>query len=345
MPYEPMDPQTAAIELGVPLTERMQPDMRNHLTKRLVSREESVARGWSWFRDGVTVCRYGHAGAARRTSNPRICADCERVREGLEPIAGKSTAQKFYSPERVAKAQAAKAPVPAALVAQVPVKPLEPNKKEMDFLSALAELGDFDAAAKRVGQSRGQIEARASVDATFKAALTDLCERHGIAWTRAPDPVEFQWSPEIERQLVKRYVDTGLLETARNELGIAASDYQQHLQDSPRFAEMVEGARSAARETLRERATALADRGKPELLKYLSDEAAQSDGEFVTVAGGQRVRRSDPEADRAFLAGVLAGVKKNLDAQDRLRAACIARVAEQQKPIVAEPDDLTEDLT
>src|SRR5215831_5378087 len=124
--------------------------------------------------------------------------------------------------------------------------------------------------------TRGQIESRASVDPTFKQALTDLCERQGIAWTRAVvDPGTFNWTPEIEKALVKRYIDLGLIEQARQELGIAASDYQDRLQESRQFADMIDAARPRARVTLRERAEAAADRGNDRLLKILQDEALE----------------------------------------------------------------------
>ena len=72
-------------ELGVYLTQRGQPDLYSDVPIRLVSKEEAQSQGWSWYWNGVRVCRYGHA-AARRTSNEMICSDCDRVKAGKEPI-------------------------------------------------------------------------------------------------------------------------------------------------------------------------------------------------------------------------------------------------------------------
>jgi hypothetical protein len=269
-PYPPLTPTEAALELGVALTQRQHPNLRDAVPKRLVSAAESEARGWSWYFDGGSTCRYGHV-AARRTANPRHCSDCERVKDGEEPVYGKSRTQKYYEkPRRPAKDPAA--PVVIAAPAAPPAQ-VEPTRKEQDFLAALDETRDFDVAAQRTNFSRSQIEARASVNEVFRKALTDLCERRGIAWTRTPDAASFQWSPEIERQLVKRFIDTGLLQTAREELGIAASDFFAHMESAPTFAAAIEAARPRAREVLRDRATQGAERGNVNLLKLLEEDA------------------------------------------------------------------------
>jgi hypothetical protein len=267
-----MTPTEAAAELGVTLSQRLLPDLSAAAPKRLVQKAEAEARGWSWYFDGGSACRYGHV-AARRTANPNICSDCERTKDGKEPIYGKSRVQKFYTEPR-RKSKDPSAPVVIAAPSAPPAQ-VEPSKKEQEFLAALDETRDFDAAAQRTNFSRSQIEARASVNEVFRKALTDLCERRGIAWTRAPDSI-FTWSEEVEKNLVRRFVDTGLLETARNDCGIAASDFYSYLDRSPNFAAAIEAARPRARETLRDRAIQAADRGQDKLLKILEEDAPQS---------------------------------------------------------------------
>ncbi len=266
-PYPPLDPNQAALELGVALTQRKHPNLRDQAPKRLVSKAEAEARGWSWYFDGGSTCRYGHV-AARRTANPNICSDCEKVAAGEEPIYGKSRTQKYYEkPRRPAKDQAA----PVVIAAPAAPTPVEPSKKEQEFLAALDSVRDFDKAAEQTGFNRGLIEARASSNEVFRKALTDLCERRGIARTRAPDST-FTWTEEVERNLVRRFVDTGLLETARSECGVTASDYFAHLEKSPTFAAAIEAARPKAREVLRDRATQGAERGNVNLLKLLEED-------------------------------------------------------------------------
>jgi len=326
--YPPMDPTAAAVELGVPLSERLQPNLRDFRPKRFVSLQEAKSRGWSWCFPG-DVCRYAHV-AARRTANTRICSDCERVKAGEEPIYGKSRAQQFYPEERIARKDPSTgivtaAPALAALVS--PPKAPEPSKKEQDFLAALDELRDFDAAAKRAGMTRGQVEARASVDPIFRKALEDLCGRRDIAWTRAPAPEAFAWSPAIEGQLVKRFIDTGLIEQARQELALSASDYQEHLSASPEFSAAIARAMPLARATLRERAEASANSGNDRLLKLLLDEIADDD-RFITLPNGQRVPRPvNPQAAREELAKILAEARKKLARQTALESIALAKGA------------------
>lgn len=270
--YPPMTPQALAEELGVSLSQRLQPRLDQEVPKRFISQEEAEARGLSWRFTGSDVCRYGH-NAARRSSNSGICSDCERVKEGKEPIYGKSKTQKYYTEPR-RKATDPSAPVVIAAPIAQPAQ-IEPSKKEQDFLAALDETRDFDAAAQRTTFSRSQIEARASVNEVFRKALTDLCERRGIARTRAPDSL-FTWSEEVEKNLVRRFVDTGLLETARNECGVTASEFFIHLERSPTFAAAVEAARPRARETLRDRAVQSAERGNANLMKLMEDSEPES---------------------------------------------------------------------
>jgi hypothetical protein len=271
--FPPLSPTEAALELGVDLTQRLQPNLRDKVPRRLVSKAEAEARGWSWHYDGGSTCRYGHV-AARRTANPNICSDCERVAAGEAQVYPKSRVQKYYTEPR-RKSKDASAPVVIAAPAAPPAQ-VEPTKKEQDFLAALDETRDFDVAAQRTNFSRSQIEARASVNEVFRKALTDLCDRRGIAWTRAPDAGSFPWTAEIEKQFAARYVDTGLLQQARDEMGVSASAYQERLQSSSNFAGLIETATPLARLTLRDRATQAASVGKVDLLKFLEKDIEEN---------------------------------------------------------------------
>lgn len=296
----------------------LRPDFVNSIALRNVTREDAAAAGWSCYYV-PEPCRYGHV-AARFTKNT-ACVDCWRVKAGRDPLYPRAKDKKYYQIET--PAQKAAAAVSAAPVIVAPAKPLEPSKKEQDFLAALAMTGDFDGAAQSVNMTRGQVEARASVDPVFKAALTDLCERQDIPWTRAPSTT-FQWTPENEKQLASRFIDTGLLAQARTELGISASDYQTHLTDSPDFAAMIEEARAPARETLRERALHAAATGNDRLLKALEDDPS----DYLSMVGGQKVRRTgDPAEMRDQMTQLLTGLKRDLLARERLREVCVSRVA------------------
>jgi hypothetical protein len=320
----------AAQELGVSLSQRGQPKLRDEVPKRLISREESEARGWSLFYD-ASACRFGHQ-SAKSTSNLG-CTDCARLREGKPAIYPVSKAQEFRKATKPTKAAA------APVVIQQPAAP-ELSAKDQSFLAHLDTLRDFDAAAKAAGTVRGLIEARASSYPLFRSALEDLCARRDIPWTRAVDPQAFVWTPATERQLVKRFIDTGLLEQARNELGIAASDYHAHLAASPEFAAAISGAEPTARQTLRERAIQAAERGNDRLAKILEDEQQDM---FVDPTG-RRVSYINPEQCRAELTQLLADVKKMFDKEDQLRDVIRANNAKRTGAVVAEANT-NEDLT
>jgi hypothetical protein len=320
--------------LGVPLTQRGMPDLRSYVPSRFIPLEEAAARGWSLFYDG-RACRYGHQ-AARGVSNVNVCTDCLRIKEGRPPIYPKSRAQEFR--EHVRKDS--NAPIAnAAPVIVAPPAPPEPSPKDQAFLAKLDELRDFDQAAEAVGTKRGLIEARASSNPVFRAALTDLCERRSIAWTRAPDPASFSWSPEIETALVTRYVDVGLLEQARQELGVSASTYQAHLRDSSAFAAMVAEAEPLARSTLRERAMAEAARGNDRLARLMEDEFEQG---VFTDPMGRKVPYINPAAARQELQTILDDVEKSIRKQELLEDA--AKQRNKTAGVVVEAAAVNKDL-
>jgi hypothetical protein len=264
--YPPLTPQQAAEELGVPLSQRLLPDFSAAVPKRFVTLEEAKARGWSWYRDGATgACRYGHDNTARRTANPKICSDCERVKEGKEPIYGTSRVRKFYDkPRKPDPTGAVVIQAPAAAPAQ------EMPKKDHDFLTCLAETGSFEAACEQTKVSRGHIEARASASETFAKPLNDLCDRLQIPRT-LKSAAAFAWSDGVERNLIRHFINGGLLHTAREAVGLSASEYFAHLDSSPAFAAAIEAARPLALETLKDRSLHAASVGNERLFKLLTD--------------------------------------------------------------------------
>jgi hypothetical protein len=331
--YAPMTPEQLAQDLGVGLSQRGQPRLGEEVPKRFVYREEAEARGMSLYYDGA-ACRFSHQ-AAKSVANGG-CVDCARMRRGLDPIYPKSKAQEFRAATKTTNAQKAAAPI----VFQQPAAP-EPSAADQKFLAQLDTLRDMDAAAKACGTTRGLIEARASSNPIFRAALDDLCTRRDIPRTRAVDPQAFVWTNSIEQQLVKRYVDTGLLEQARNELGIAASDYHAHLVARPEFAAAIAAAEPTARQTLRERAMASAERGNDRLAKLLED--YQED--MFTDPTGRKVSYINPEQCRADLTTLLADVRKMFDREDGLRDVIRANNAKRAGAVVADPTPSAEDLT
>jgi hypothetical protein len=331
--YAPMTPTEAAQELGVSLSQRGQPRLREEVPKRFIHRAEAEARGWSLYWSGA-ACRVGHQ-AARSVANDG-CVDCLRMREGRDPIYPKSKAQEFRSATKTTNAEKAAAPV----VVQQPAAP-ELSAADLKFLAKLDELRDFDAAAKAAGTTRGLIEARASSYPLFRTALEDLCARRDIPWTRSPDAEDFKWTSEIERALCRRYVDCGLLEQARQELGISASHYHDHIAASPEFAAAVAAAEPTALQTLRERAMASAERGNDRLAKLLED--FQED--MFTDPTGRRVSYINPEQCRADLTTLLADVRKMFDREDGLRDVIRANNAKRAGAVVVDPTPSAEDLT
>jgi hypothetical protein len=238
------------------------PDLVNSIALKTLTREQAEAEGWSTYYV-PSACVNGHV-AARFVKND-LCVSCWLIRQGRDPLypTAKNRTYRKEKPRDPSAPVVTGAPAPAA-----PLPP-EPSKVEQTFLAKLAELKDIDAACAAVpGWTIGTVQSRISSNPIFKAAFQDMCDRLGIA-TRAPDAETRKWPQELEKAFSRLYVDCGLIEQTRAELGISASDFHAHLAASPSFAALVAAAEPLARITLRDRATKEAASGNDRLLKLL----------------------------------------------------------------------------
>lgn len=247
---------------------RQQPDLINSIALKTLTKEQAAAEQWTTYYV-PQPCANGHV-ASRFVKNDG-CVSCWLVKQGREPLYPMAKNRTYYKQRTPDAVTATGAPV----VIAAPTPP-EPKPVEQKYLAALAELRDLDAAALAVGLTRGLVESRASSNPVFKAALEDLMSRLSIAWTRAPDAETYRWTSDIEKQFARRYVDCGLIEQTRSELGVSASDYHAHIAASANFSALIAAAEPLARLTLRDRATRAAESGNDRLLKLLQDTEPQS---------------------------------------------------------------------
>lgn len=261
-----IDPSTVA-----PL-HKGRPNMYAHLPSRFVPLTEAVARGWKYFYVG-DVCLRGHK-APRFVSNPRMCVDCDRGRSGMVAIGGKGAVEKrtvTVSPDRKA---------PAGSV----VKQIAPSKFEKDFLARYAELKDFDEAARAIGQSPSVIEAWLSWSGVFRDAYEALEERIGIRHIYVGE-LDYEWDEDKRSMLIRVYVDTGDIATARDAIRVTPYEYQMELQRNQEFATKVTEVKPLAAQVLEERATqeALKPNGSEKLLTKLLSARVPGMGEKMDV--------------------------------------------------------------
>jgi hypothetical protein len=280
-------PCDAGVEVA-PLNTRQQPDLLNHRARRIVTREEALARGWSMFWDSQ-ACRAGHQ-AARWTSNPARCSDCVRVKQNEEPRRKEKDAS---APIMIA------APTPA---------PLEPDARDRKFLEAYAKCRTVAGAAADTGTTPAYIESRRACSKVFADAMKALEEQLLIPRAVLPVPVDFAWTPEIERHLIRLWVDTGDLTVAQDNVGVTPSQYFERLEASPAFADAVERAKPLAAAALENRAHTLALAGQDRLLqKLLAAKMAEQYGDRVRV--DLNVSRTDKLSDAELNARLLANIK------------------------------------
>lgn len=265
---EKWTPERILKELSVPVTQRGMPNMKDYPASRFVTKSEAEAHEWSWYRDGSS-CRCGHTGCFQ-VSNPSICSECLRVRDGKPLVYGLAKHQEFTKAGSGRKPKAPTAtlsdgtPVIFAAAPSAANAP-EPDVKDRKFLESLAEVRDFTAAAKAAGTTVALIQSRISCNKIFGAAVNDLTERLGIAHPVAVSG-ERKLTPDERKTFCRAWVDTGSLSRARASIGISASQMHDELERVPEFKDMFEDAAPKAARSLDDMAVDLSLAGNDKLL-------------------------------------------------------------------------------
>lgn len=247
------------------------PDMYNHLPTRFVTQDEATSREWKYFYIG-DACRYGHK-APRFVSNPRMCVDCHRTREGRVAIGGKAEAEydkKALKPhsQPVTKTSSAK-----------PIAPLEPDTLEKQFLVKYAELRDFAHAAQAIGRVEGDFRARLSYSAVFRDAVHLLEADCGLQ--RTPTLLDtFEWTDDKRATLLRLYVDTGDIALARAAVQVSNYHFLKEMDSNTQFAADYVEAEKLAERFVGELGVSQAIKGDTRLLqRYLSNVRPEQFGE------------------------------------------------------------------
>lgn len=250
------------------------PDMFNYMPTRFVTQEEAQARGWVHFYIGQR-CPRGHQ-APRMVCNPALCVDCKRVAAGRRPI---GTLVEGYVP-RVGRAaasvggshaDASKVDVPPGKRAPYPApgRPLdtvEPDPLEKRFLRVYAEKRDFEVAAKELGRTAGEFQARLSYSKPFRDAVQFLEDQYGLSHTVIlTEP--FPWTDDKRKALIHVYVNTGDLAEAIRVTGCTNWHYEEELRTNQEFAAAIELAQDPAKRALAREAVSRGLKGNDRMLQ------------------------------------------------------------------------------
>jgi hypothetical protein len=251
------------------------PDLYNHLPTRFVTKEESEARGWTYFYIG-DACRYGHK-APRFVSNPRMCVDCHRARESRAAIGGKAEGEYDKKALRPYSQPVRNHAVAATLT------PLEPDTQEKRFLAQYAELRDFARAAQACGRTEGDFQARLSYSEVFRKAVHTLEADCGLQ--RTPTLLDtFDWTDDKRATLLRIYVDTGDIATARAAVQVSNYHFLKELEANPQFAAEYVEAEKLAERFVGEIGVSQAIKGDTRLLqRYLANVRPDQFGETSKV--------------------------------------------------------------
>lgn len=269
------------------------PDLYNYLPTRFVTEAESKFRGWKWFYIG-DACSRGHK-APRYVSNPRLCVDCHRIREGRETIGGKGNA------EYTSRLRPYKERVANRGTAVVAAKPLEPDAREKRFLIEYAKIRNFDQAAQAMNTDPAIFRAVLSYSKVFLDAVNALEDAEGLSRTLRLDE-NFDWDDDKRLILIRVYIDTGDLGLARDSIQVSNFHYQRELQSNADFARAVEEAEPLANRIIDEHAVRKAKQGDSRLLdRVLSAKLPNEYGAKLKVDMNVTGKLTDAQIDTRLL--------------------------------------------
>lgn len=255
------------------------PDLYNHLPSRFITIEEAKFRGWKYFYIG-DGCKYGHK-APRFVSNPRMCVDCHRTREGRLTMGGKleALADPHTGWTKPAPVKDTKKSAPAAR--QIILA--EPDKLEKAFLVEYAKLKDFSLAAQACGRVEADFLARLSYSEVFREAIRRLEEDCGLQ--HIPTLLdECDWNDDKRATLLRVYVDTGDITAARSAVQVSNYHFIKELETNLEFATEYAEAQILAEKYVGEVGVSQAMRGDTRLLqRYLANVRPDQFGETSKV--------------------------------------------------------------
>jgi hypothetical protein len=216
------------------------PDLYNHMPTRFVPLTEAKERGWTFFYVGES-CRWGHV-APRYVSNPRLCVDCHRIKDGRQPIGAKGN--KEYSGSQKAYAQRKSKPGEPTVTPVIP-RPLEPDALEKKFLVEYAQTRNFAVAAINCGRTEAEFLGRLSYDKIFREAVNQLEADLGLDRTMSMNE-DFEWTDDKRNVLLRMYINTGDLAKAMLSIGVSNYHYELEMESNPEFRADMERAEQLA---------------------------------------------------------------------------------------------------
>lgn len=261
-----------------PLNSEGRPDLYNNMPTRMVPRQEAEDKGWKLYYVG-DVCPHGHK-APRYVSNPKLCVDCKRIREGRQTIGGRGEAEYTRRPKVASYSERAVAAGPGS-AATIP-KPLEPDALEKRFLTEYAAAKDFDTAAINMGHNPALFHGRLSYSKVFRDAVSFLEDQLNLART-PPMNDDFEWDDDKRVVLIRTYINTGDLALAIAAAGATNWHYEREIQDNPEFASAIEEAEGPALRILDRKAISQSLQGDSRLLQRVLSAKLPEYGERLKV--------------------------------------------------------------
>jgi hypothetical protein len=285
-----LDPKTIA-----PLRNDV-PDLYNFMPTRFITKDEAQGRGWTFFYIGES-CRWGHM-APRYVSNPRLCVDCNRIKEGRNTVGAKGT-QEYAGTKRPYQRRTSE---PATKTPGAPTtepRPLEPDAVEKKFITEYAATKSFKDAAERCGRTEAEFLGRLSYDKVFRAAVNQLEMDNGLSRT-ASMTEDFDWDDDKRVVLMRMYINTGDLAQAMRAIGVSNFHYEREMEENAEFRDDMERAEALAWRHVDRHAISEAMRGDSRLLQRVMAGNIEKYNERLKVDMNVTQKLTDDQINEQF---------------------------------------------
>lgn len=220
----------------------------------LVTRKEALERGLKFYWNG-TPCPKGHY--SKRRAKGSGCVACLYIAASINNklmIARRSAVRKAVREEKKA---------------EMDLKKIGPEEKQI-VLERYSETGDLEQGAIAIGLTMAELNVQISRSASFAVEVFALEKRLRAAGVRPKFIVsDVVWTPEKKALLIRVYVDTGLINVARDTIGASPTNLHDELKKDPEFAQALKDATPRAEQALEEKAAQLAIQGDEKLLTLI----------------------------------------------------------------------------
>lgn len=174
------------------------------------------------------------------------------------------------------------------------LKAIEPKERQI-VLDTYADTGDIEKAATQIGMTLAELNVQIAKSIPFATEIYALERRLKNSGRMVYVHRDIEWTDAKRELLLRAYVDTGLIQTARDAVGASPTNLNEELDRNPAFAEQMEEATPKAARALEEKAIQMALHGNYQLLSVILKAKFPEYKDKIQVEQTTTIKLPDPQ--------------------------------------------------